>query len=181
MEIEYNLSIEDTFTSALFVTSQSPVVKKRRRREQYIYPAVYLALLGTLFYINNSLKGILITIIITSLWISFYPYLSKFAIKRKFFKNSGKRTKTGIQTTVKLKTGKEDLTLSDPSGESKISASEIDKIIEIKNYFLIRMNSNAHLIIPKNQLNADTLDSFINQIRKLTKADIINMTDWKWS
>jgi hypothetical protein len=180
MEIEYALTYEDSFTSILFATSQSPITGKRRTREQYIYPAVYLIMLSILFHMNDFLIGILIAVVLTSLWISFYPYISRFAIRRKYFRNSGKHKNSDIKTKVKLKADKEHLTVTDESGESKITITDIDKIIEIKNYFFLRINAKAHLIIPKNQFKESTLDVFIKKIQKLSKADITKMPDWKW-
>lgn len=181
MELEYNLSYEDSFTGVLFATSQSPITGKRKFREQYIYPAVYLIMLSILFHMNDSLKGILITIILTSLWISFYPYISRFAIRRKYFRNSGSHKNSDIKTKVKLKADKEHFIVSDESGESKIGITDIDKIIETGNYFFIRISSKAHLIIPKNQFKESTLEVFIKKLQKLSKAEIALMPDWKWS
>ncbi len=181
MELEYTLSNKDSFTSVLFATSQSPITRKRRIREKYIYPAVYLIMLSILFHMNDFPAGILITIISTSLWISFYPFISRYAIRRKYFRNSGKQTNSNIKTKVKIKADKEYFTVTDESGESKITITDIDKIIEIKNYFFIRINSKAHLIIPKDQFKEGALDVFIKKIQKLSKADITVMLNWKWS
>lgn len=179
MELEYNLSNEDSFINVLFASSQSLKIKKKKRREQYIYPAVYLTMLGILFYINNSPKGILITIILTSIWISLYPYLSRYSIRKKYFKNIGKEQSSDIK--IKIKVDKDHFLVSDETGESRIKTTEIDKIIEIKNYFFIRINSTVHLIIPKNQFKDGILDQFIKKVQKWSKNDITEMPDWKWS
>ncbi len=181
MELEYTLSNEDSFTSALFVTSQSPVIKKRRRREQYIYPFVYLIMLGILFYINNSMKGILITMILTSLWVSLYPYLSKYAIRRKYFRNLKKQKNSDVKSNVKIKADKASLTVTNEAGQTKINMAEIDRIIEITNYFFIRINSKGHLVLPKAQFKTGELDAFIKKIQKSSNTDISQMMDWKWS
>jgi len=176
MELEFSLSKEDILTGALFLVSQTSITKKRKFREQYIYPVIYCIMMGVLFYINNFFNGIIISVLMTILWMSLYPFLLKFLIR----KNINKQKKNTEKARVTIKITNDYLDVVDQSGESKIKMPDINRIIEIKDYFLIGIKQTGHLTIPKNQIDTIILNAFIKKISELSNIELTDMMNWKW-
>lgn len=178
MNLKYSLSRDDSLTGILFLISQAPVTRKRKYIEQYIFPVVYTVMGVILFHINNSGIGIITVILSGIFWIVLYPYISKYSIKRKYIKSTGapKNNKSEVVLTVNPK----NLIVNDETGEAKFSIADITRIVELNNCFLIGINYDRHLTVPKNSIETETLNQFIIKISTASQIKVSDMQNWKW-
>ena len=65
----------------------------------------------------------------------------------------------------------------DFAAESKINNTEIKELIEIKNYFFIKLASGLSFIVPKHAIQ--NRDEFIKKMSDLGAA-YVNDLVWKW-
>jgi len=181
MKIEYILDKNDFLEHQLYESSKSPTMTKTRFAGRIRIPVIYF-ILAFIIYILVDILFAAIFIGIGILWYFAYPYF----IRKKFTKHYDKLVqeyfKNRFGKQVSLVFGDEFIETFDSEAESKLRISEIDEIIEIENYYFIKMASGFSLIIPKLQIrNLNELkDTLSNLVRNFKIKHHIEL-DWKWN
>jgi hypothetical protein len=70
--------------------------------------------------------------------------------------------------------------MTDSVGKSTVHLKEVEKILEISTHYFIRIKSGVHIIIPKNQIDSQELNSFINYMTGERAVPLFQDIEWIW-
>lgn len=148
MKLEYSLNKEDFLQYQLFTASKSKNIIKQKKRT-FIWVIVFLIVSG--FNIYNRFENWLIyfiplcfIIFLLSYYSVQYQYKSHYS---KFIKENYKE-KIGLVSSLNFKN--EELMITNSIAESKISYNSFLEIIEIQDYYYLKLKTEESFIIPKN-------------------------------
>ncbi|WNH11526.1 YcxB family protein [Thalassobellus suaedae] len=175
MTLEYSLTNDDFLEHQLYEASKSKRIKSKRFKIRIINPVLFI-ILGIFSYLSdNKLFFPLIMLVFAVLWFFLYPIRAK-KNHIKHYKNHIKDNyKNRIDKLVKLEFNENYIHMHDDTSESKIKTSEIKSLIELKNHFLLKLNTDMSLIIPKRVI--ENVNVFKEKISEL-KTPIIDELNW---
>ncbi|MFI1772354.1 YcxB family protein [Thalassobellus citreus] len=175
MKLEYSLTNDDFLEHQLYEASKSKRIKRKRFKMRIINPVLFLTF-GIFSYLSdNRLLFPLIMLVFAVLWFFFYPIRAK-KTHIKHYKNHIKdHYKNRINKLVKLEFNENYIHMYDDTSESKIKTSEIKSLIELKNHFFLKLNTDISLIIPKKII--ENINDFKEEISEL-KTPIIDELNW---
>lgn len=177
MKLEYSLNNDDFLEYQLYEASKSKRIKNNRFKTKITFPIIYLILGVFSLIINDRLLFPIIMFLLAALWFLLYPIRSK---KRhiKHYKNHIKETyKNRINRNIELEFNKDHVYVKDSGSESKIDTSEIKSLIELKNHFFLKLNTDMSLVIPKRVIN--NLNNFKEKMSEL-KIPLIDELNWEF-
>ena len=177
MNINYQLTNLDFLEHQLYTSSKSELHKKRRFRSRIIIPILYLVL--GFFFANQSGKlGIGIGVAVFGiLWFLFYPLYSKWRYKNHFRKHVEENYKNRINKLVEIDFDENSLNAKDFTSESRIKGTELKELIETKDHFFIKLQTDLSLIVPKHAI--ENHSEFKKRITELG-AEYVDDLNWKW-
>jgi len=170
----YTLSIQDVLTYNRYNLS---LKKKKGLKIARFILSFYIVLLGgAMIYMENYIVGGLFIVIGIA-----YPWLSK-AYMKWVYSNAYKKAiatdcKGMIDSPITFQLLDENIIIDDQGGQCSYRLSAVESVIEIADYFFIKISNSHIVIIPK------TDDDLNNTIKKMI-ADhnlnhVINLT-WKY-
>ncbi len=178
--LKLKLEEEDHLIYQLYIASKSERIKKKRKSARIRIPIIYL-ILALIVYFSGQVSFALALAVFGSLWFLFYP---QFERKRyyKHYKSFVKENfKDRLEKEAIINLGVEEIELIDESGNSKLKVEKIDEISEIENYYFIKLNKAAGLILPKRKI--EDLESVKEWIEKAVEKYQLKKNvelDWKW-
>jgi len=174
MEIEFSLSRADYIDFQLFAATKSETTRKNRKKGRNRLPIIYL-ILGTILLTHPDKAYAIIFYVIGVLWYLLFPVFAKKRYARHYEKYVDENFKNRFDTNIKVKFADDHETIeaTDFEGESKFKTSEIERIIEIKRFIYIKMNSGSHLILPKYKI--DDVDKLKDELEKISKSKSFNI------
>ncbi|APY06831.1 hypothetical protein BWZ20_00315 [Winogradskyella sp. J14-2] len=177
MTINYQLTNSDFLEYQLYTSSKSELHKKRRFRSRIIIPILYLVL--GIFFANQSEKfGIGIAFIVFGiLWFVFYPLYAKWRYKNHFKKHVEENYKNRINKPVEIDFNENSVNSKDFTSESRINGTELKELIETKDHFFIKLQTDLSLIVPKHSIENQT--EFKKRVTELG-AEYVDELNWKW-
>lgn len=177
MKINYKLTYQDFLEYQLYSSSKSELHRKKRFRSRIIIPILYI-ILG--IYFANKDEGYLIGILFTVLgilWYVFYPLYSKWTYRRYIKKFVEENYKNRINKEVELDFDVSSVSAKDYTSESKINENEIKELIETRDHFFIKLDTDVSLIIPKHAI--ENKEEFKKRILDFG-AVYVDELKWEW-
>jgi len=178
MKLEYTLNFTDFLEYQLYVSSKSELHKKNRNKTRIVVPIIYIVFGLYILFIKKTELGIAF-FGFAVLWFLFYPLYSKWNYKKYFEKHIKENYKNRIGKRETLSFCKDEsyIETSNFVTQTKIQESEFDKLIELRDYYFLRLKSELSLIIPKRAISDQekfkSLFSYIN-------LEYVNELNWAW-
>jgi len=178
VKLEYTLNFEDFLEYQLYVSSKSELHKRNRNKSIITVPVIYIVL-GLVILFQKKTEFAIIFFTFAVLWYSFYPLYSKWKYKKHFENHIKENYKNRIRkkTTLDFNKDVDFIEASDYGTQTKIQDSEFDKLIELKDYYFLRLKSELSLIIPKRAVSdQDTFKKLFFDIN----LEYVNELNWEW-
>jgi len=179
MQIKYSLDERDYLIHQMYVSGSSKFVRRRRIRNRFIVPVVYVAVGAVAFLIDLILLGIAF-LTLAIIWMLLYPFYSKRLHMRHFRNNIKEHYDRRVNEEVTLAVAADGIFTSGRDGESKINYDAVDSIVELSDHFIVRLISAASLILPKDRTRGDDLKVMVKSIADNAKVEIVDARDWNW-
>ncbi|MFK5983602.1 MAG: YcxB family protein [Flavobacteriaceae bacterium] len=174
MKFQYSLDENDFLINLLYRNSTSELQKKKLLRSRVLIPIIYI-LFATSFLYKQNYTTAIVFIIIGALWFVFYPIYSKRRTKNYYIKfiKENYTNRIGVLSILEFKP--DYIFASDKGSESKINSSELEKLIEIQDYFFLDTYQKQSLIIPKKII--ENLDEFYSTMANYN-IELISEKNW---
>ena len=161
----------------LYMASNSPLIKTRRRRSHMLVPLAYV---GFGIYAMATGDQVLATVLlftIAVLWLLFYPKYSAWRYKRHFksWINERHSELLGQEIEMNLKESAIELTMDGQA--STIDWKEIKSLVVFESQLLFLLNSGSSIIIAQNS-TYDT-KKFVAQVSQ-KEIECIDASNWEW-
>lgn len=179
MRFEYALDENDYLTYQLYSASQSRNIKSARLRSWVIITVAFLVM-GFVGYANDYGSMATGFFILSGLSLVLYPLFSRWQYRRHFLKHIRENRKNQLGVTSALQFTDEGIELKDKTGEGKILKTELEAIIELQGYFLLKLRSGMSLVIPKNKIDLPALEGELQSISANWGVPLIQKLNWKW-
>jgi len=182
MKISYKIKEVDYLTHQLYTASKSKLVKRKRFIFWFIVPLAY-GLFGYLAYFDFRQYDV--SYVMGGLgifWLVCYPFYSRWNYKRHYSKHINEHLKGQFDQIVNLELGDEHVSIHDAKGNnSNIAYSSLKEIVELPNHFMVRMESNSSIILPKREFkNIKDLQKFLGLIVTKQNVPFRKELKWKW-
>lgn len=177
MTLNYALTNADFLEYQLYASSKSELHKKNRFRSRIIVAIIYI-LMG--LYFANKNENIGVAIIMSGIgicWFAFHPMYSKWKYRRHFKKHVEENYKNRIGKPVEIDFNGQSLNTKDVSSVSSINGSELKELIEIKNYFFIKLKMDISIVVPKHAIPNEA--EFKQRVINLG-AEYVDELNWTW-
>ncbi|KLT71383.1 MULTISPECIES: YcxB family protein [unclassified Flavobacterium] len=177
MTLTYELNYSDLLVNQLYLASESKNIKRKRRNERIRIPILYLILaLYFILHKGNFFAGILL-ILFGIIWFSFYPYYSKRRYKKHYVNHINEHYKNSVNRTSEITFTEDYIYGKDETSETKINSNEVEKLIELKDHFLIRLKTDLSIIIPRKAINhTEEFKTILIEY----KAVYVDKVNWEW-
>ncbi|MCI5058900.1 MAG: YcxB family protein [Flavobacteriales bacterium] len=155
IQLNYKLHKEDFVLLQLFVAAHSNQIQKRIKRNRWLVPVLYLIIAILLLSMRNFTYNItaIVVIIFALIWYIFYPKFNKWRYKRFYNKYAEEIYQKRFGRDFKVTLSESTITMEEEKGKSELNVSEIERVIELKKYYLIKLKSSLHLIVPQNEVS----------------------------
>ncbi len=177
MKVDFTLDEDDFLEYQLYVASKSKRIKNKRRNLRVLVTLLYFVWAIWKFMQDDDILFSSLLAVFALLWFIFYPIYSKYYHKKHYKKFVQENYQERFFKPIELEINKEQIRSKDYIGEGKINPSEVEALIELRNRFFLKLNSNASLIIPKRDLK--NIDDFKNAFKELN-IPIKDEHNWEW-
>jgi hypothetical protein len=171
----FSNNADDYLGYHMYMASQSGVIVRRKKSVRYIFAIIYM-LLGIYFSATNELILGAVFIFLGIIWFVFFPSLNKTSSSKFYRKYILENYKNKLGRQITLVTEPEYIFASDGHSESKVPASEFEKLIEIRDAFYLKLKSASSFIVPKAMVDPA---AFKSEIAKLG-IPLHEETGWAW-
>ncbi len=177
--LEYMVRETDYLIHQLYVATQSSHVKKTRTRARII-GSITFVLFSLLFLLLNNYFLTIFFLVFCPLWYFIYPLW-----ERRYYVNYYKKFilehyKNRINRKVNIEINIQDIIINDDWGETKIFSLDIIEITELPNLILLQLKAGAALLIPKSEIDIDTLRPRLKDFAKDLKVEYLDKNTWRW-
>lgn len=177
MKLSYKLINDDYLEYQLFISSKSALHRKKRNRARFLIPIIYFTLGIIAFIAIKSVTTVFILATFGLLWLIFYPLYSKWRYKNHFKKHIENNYSNRINKVSKLEFGEKYIKSSDDLSSSKIKYDKISHLIELPSHFLLKLDIDMSIILPKREINDH--NAFKDKILKLG-IEYLDESHWEW-
>jgi YcxB-like protein len=148
----YSLCEEDYLEYFLYTSSTNSKIKAKRMRNWIMLSFAFCFFTATIFIADyQHLKVPLVIFTLATIFL--YPLYEKWQYK-KYYRQYIKDQYMGRLNSISdLLFTKEQIIMTDKTGESKVNKSEITEIIETGKFYYAGISTGGHIIIPKYQLD----------------------------
>ncbi len=176
MHLQFKISEIDFLTFQLYTLSKSEKVQQRMKRGRIFATILGVILAFNLFITDAMYAGIVMVVGIVLIYY-FYPQYHKWRMKRNFANYIKHNYNERFDKEEELTVHDKGILSKNISGEGEIPKSELTKLIEIQELFLIGMTNGAAIILPKNEVSeASRFKSALKNIGVGYVAEL----DWKY-
>ncbi len=178
MKLEYILNFADFLEYQLYVSSKSKLHKKNRNKAKTIVPIIYI-FLGLILFSVGKTEFAVTFLVFAVLWYLFYPLYAKRKYKKHFENHIKENYKNRIGKKIMLHFGDDTdfVETSDLGTQTRIQNSEFDKLIELKEYYFLKLKSELSLIIPKRAVHdQETFKKLLTDIN----VKYVDELTWEW-
>lgn len=177
--IEFALTENDYLHYQLYTASLSKRIIAKRKKSKFIVPLIYL-LLGVFPLINSDFIFASGFFFFAVLWFFIYPlwesryYYKHYQnfIKENYSNQTEQKATLEFNGTTLLSKGN--------LGESKINLTKILDIVELRDLFILRLDTARGIIIPKSATNTEQMRSQLKEISKQLNKNYKDETQWEW-
>ncbi|PAQ15594.1 YcxB family protein [Bacillus sp. FJAT-42315] len=155
MEINYNLTEEDYLKFNMFHVKNSKAVKRVLNMQRFLTPILFIIVSFVLSKVGSvPFLGVFITFLVISiLWIIFYPRYFYFYVIRNTKKMIKEGTNEGLLGEHHMVLSEEGIIDSTSNGETKVTWSGIKTISEDKHNIYLYNSSVSAYILPKREVD----------------------------
>lgn len=172
----YTLSQDDLLTILIYDFSADPKKVKRRKRSVWILFACF-SLFSIAAYFNEDVSLSVIFIVIALLSLLFGDVYLKYIYKKAFRKAIKNDLSGMVGSPIQVMFESDHIHVVDKVGDSNFQFSQILRVSEISDYFIIKLSNGHALGIPK---VSDTLKNDIkNMVSSHNLPYKVNL-DWKF-
>lgn len=179
MKLKFTLVKSDFLQFQLFQSSCSENVKKRRAKNRKWVPILYLALALILFVQSHIFAALFLILAAVGWWFIYPRYESKRYVNW-YSKHLDEHYAGRFNQEVTIDILEDQIEMTDSVGKSTVHLKEVEKILEISTHYFVRLKSGVHIIIPKNQIDSEELNRFINNMTEERSVPLLQDTDWIW-
>jgi len=175
MKHTITLTQDDYLTFQLYESSTNPLRNSKRKRD-YIFLVVCSIVCTTASSTGDKPMFIIVATISAAVIIFGKTYL-RHRYKNHFARHVALTYKGFFNEPLEIEITADDILTSEKTGDSTIKISEVKRVSEIPDHFLITISTGATLVIPK------TSPSLNQEIREMAKREhilFLNEMDWKW-
>lgn len=179
MKLEYILEFSDFLEYMLYSSSKSKLHKKSRKNVKLIVPIFYIVFAIILLYVERIELAIVFSVI-ALLWLLLVPLYTKWRSK-KHFENHIREHYTnrfGKKVTLNLDKNADFIETYDLGTHTKIHNSEFDKLIELQNFYFLKLKTGMFIIIPKRAVSEHENFKKLFSYLDLEYVDELN---WEWN
>lgn len=180
LSAQFKLYKEDFLAHDLFLATESNFGKKSRKQLRYLL-SIFLSLFaGLMFYWSLFFQGIVYLLFALCCFI-FFPVF-QYKRHRKYFSNFVEDKYSNLfGKVIEMNLDESYLYMKVLSSESKIAFDDMREIIEIKDYFTIKLKLGRTILIPKKQLeNFEEIKAFVLLQTKKIGLPFREALDWSW-
>lgn len=177
IELNYSLTLDDFLKFNLYKASISKSINKRRKRNRFIFPLLYMIYGSYLSYSDKTWLGLIIFGGFSILWIFFYPKYESWRYKNHFSNHvkENNQSSAGISSNVKFTNSY--IRIESEQSNSELNYSEFNQLVELENLFFLILKNGTGLIIKKEVVPTDVdLVNFISS----KSIPYIKKIDWEW-
>ena len=178
MKLRLQLENKDYLAYHLYNSSKSSLHKKKRMRGRIVIPILFL-ILGSLFILTSkNLNAFLIYVAIAVFWFLLHPLYSRWLYKNHFRKHIKETYKNRVHKTAELTFKDDSVLIEEPTSETKIFTTEFQELIELPDYYFLKLKSDVSIIFPKSTIANRTAFKRYFQNHQIRCTDELN---WRWS
>lgn len=179
MKLTYKMREQDYLAHQLFVASRSELILKQRFRHRFYIPVFYFILAGITYFQGMQLfAGIIAGLSV--LWILGYPAFSRWYYRRHYRNHIRQHYSYVFDKEGTLALEEDSIVLQNEGNESKIALNEVQELCITGDYGFAGLKSGHMITIPKDQISAEELNAFMNELSKRTGIEIEDLPDWQW-
>jgi hypothetical protein len=180
MTIEYNLTENDVLQHQLYIVSISKRIKKIRKRN-WLLLTFCCFLLTLMFYQTKNNVQQYYFLIVGFLCLFFYPIYQRRFYLRHYKKSTQEYYKTQTDNSTTVTFDESQINIVTKTSETRFNLIEIDEIVEILDFFFLRVSVQVSLVIPKNQIkNPDEVKLYLVKLSEKLNINYIQDLNWKW-
>lgn len=170
MEITFNLEETDAIALAKFQMEQSNYTAELiRKRRTWYFVAFGLLALGS-WLINRDLVLMICFSSTAVLFLFITPFVSRWNVNRsipKLVRSRLGKTALGDKTMIVSNDG---LAYRSAGSQTLMRWDLVDGVVEIDDHVFIAFDGSYTIVIPKREVEATTLTSFLDEIRSRVSA-----------
>lgn len=178
MILKYKLKQNDYFQLNLFNFKEENSLKKIIFKNALTWTIIFLVIVSSFIYNNEWFASILIGIVGIVITIR-----TSFQVKKhysKIYLSQTKIYKAKFNLELTLEITDEHIKTATTEIETITKISQIEKIIETKDYYYIKLKPEF-IFIPKSEIeNRDAVKIELQKLAERLKIDFQNKLDWKW-
>ncbi|MFT5184299.1 MAG: hypothetical protein ACI84C_001429 [Flavobacteriales bacterium] len=178
MDLSYQLTEEDFMEYQMFQSSNSEPLKKRRLISRVILSLFYIAIAAYFKLIREQSGTAMIFAGAGVVWYFFYPTYAKWRYKNHFKRHIKANYQDRIGKSATLSIVSDGIDFDDSSGNAHVKAEALAHLIELKDYFLVTIDTGLSLIVPKHAI--ENQDDFKNQLMAFD-MQYHDEREWIWS
>ncbi|MCK0159437.1 YcxB family protein [Allomuricauda sp. F6463D] len=182
--LRYKLNTNDYLQQVLYYNSiNEESIKQRSKVWLFVIAFIIFFSVLLLFLFNDKIEfgHYLGAIPVAILSILFFPYFYKNILKKRFLKLVQKNYKNNFGKESVLSFHEEYVEIHDFTGESKVTYTSLEKIIEIKTHFFLILKAGAYIILPKSEIqDADSVKNTLDTIAAENEVLYSEELNWKW-
>ena len=171
MKINYQLKEADLIALAKFQLEEEDYIAKMTRRRRVLFTIGFgLMAVGTwLVYGDSFLVYVFVFLAVFAFVVS--PFASRHVANRilpRIVKSRLGKTSLGSKTLI---ASSDELVYGSEEAQSKAKWSIVSGVAETNTYVFIEIDGTYSIVIPKSEVDADNLGSFLDEVRTRTHLD----------
>lgn len=152
-----------------FMLLHSLIAKKQKLMSFYMIPAEFILLgLGIDFLIKTTPICLVVSIILSGIWLYFFPKLYKKNVKKHLLENARSEIKP-LDMIFELKDNNIFFYEENSNIKDKFNLKYLSAIVSFRNVYILVFNKKIHIVLPKDDKN---IQEEVKRISKLTNIAI---------
>ncbi|EMS69814.1 YcxB family protein [Ruminiclostridium cellobioparum] len=158
MELEYYLNKQDYIDFNIYHVNHSDIIKKSLLIQRYFIPIIFMIVPFLIAGVTDLplLYWICVFIVISVVWIVFYPKYFVWAFSKRVSKMVDEGKNKDLLGKHRVTVNEEGVLEQSENGENKISWSGVEKIVSSNQHIFIYIGSISACIIPKRAFKTNT-------------------------
>lgn len=180
MTVTFNIYEKDLVTLQLFLASISDNIRKKRQKTKYMIPVFYI-LIAIVGVVTGQKVAAISFLTGAVLWFLFFPLWERRSYRKHFTTFIREHMKNRFENTLSIEITNDFLLTREHQNENKTPVSEIERIQEISELFLIKLKGGSTFFIPKEQITEqEELRTRLQKLARHMKIDYVIDDQWKW-
>ena len=165
MKIEYKLTEKDLLAHYMHFSDNSSSQIAQKRVIRILVPIAYIVL-GWVFFAIGIPTITIFFFVAAALWYFLWPLYYRWREKNIYKKHIAKKVGGSIEHPLVTETKDNHLFVESNLTGSKYKYSQVDKIIQGKNYTYIYLGKDSAVTLPHSTIGKVTVDVFVSDVKK---------------